>query len=307
VKVERRSLLKGAAFGAGALAFGALPAVGKSQRNGFRAVFFTDAHLPAEMSHPERLPNDEMRHQERGRRAFELAAAEEPDLVIFGGDNVFAIDQQNSRDNAEMQFANWNRVVDDKLNCPTISVIGNHDIWVPGEGVPVSDRKAFAKVGYQMPHRYYRHDAGGWSFFLLDVFGTGATEGLDEEQWAWFEGELASTDKPCCVVTHAPILSATNLLVGGAIGGTNRFRETFLRNPQVRLALSGHNHCVDRVEYDEVTYICGGAVSGAWWGGNYAEFPPAFVVLDLQPDGTLESEVVFWETAKGAPPLLQKY
>jgi 3',5'-cyclic AMP phosphodiesterase CpdA len=273
-------------------------------RGDFRIVFFADAHLPAEFSHPERLPNDVLRHQERGRRAFELAAAENPDLVVFGGDNVFAIDQQNSRDNAEMQFANWNRVVEAKLHCPTISVIGNHDIWVPEGDVPVSDRKAFAKVGYGMPHRYYRHDAGGWSFFLLDVFGTGATEGLDDEQWRWFESELENTDGPCCVVTHAPILSATALLVGGTIGGANRFRETFLRHPQVRLALSGHNHCVDRVSYDEVTYMCGGAVSGAWWEGNYAEFPPAFLVLDLNSDGSHQTQVVFWETPKGAPPVV---
>ena len=50
--------------------------------------------------------------------------------------------------------------------------------------------------------------------------------------------------------------------------------EVFRRNPLVKLCLSGHMHTCDRVEYRGVWYVCGGAVSGAWWGGSEYGFPP---------------------------------
>jgi hypothetical protein len=63
--------------------------------------------------------------------------------------------------------------------------------------------------------------------------------------------------------------------------------------------LSGHQHWLDKCELDRVSYLCGGAVSGAWWGGEYEGFPPAFLILDLNADGTFRSETVFWETKPG--------
>jgi hypothetical protein len=43
---------------------------------------------------------------------------------------------------------------------------------------------------------------------------------------------------------------------------------------------------VDRAEYNGVTYICDGAVCGAWWKGNHAECDEGYGVFDLFDDGT---------------------
>lgn len=200
------------------------------------------------------------------------------------------------------QFENWRNLLDGNVFVPYAHVIGNHDIWRPKEET-IEDPKSFAVEYFAMPHRYYRTDYRGWSFFLLDVFHPGSATQIDEEQWSWLDSELASASGPACIVTHTPIFSVSNIIESGGVGRAKEIRELFLKHENVRLALSGHQHHVDRCEYDRVVYICGGAVSGAWWNGSYAHFPPAYVILDLWPDGKVESRVCYWETAPGQSPV----
>ena len=56
----------------------------------------------------------------------------------------------------------------------------------------------------------------------------------------------------------------------------------------VRLLASGHIHLVDRVEYLGMTFVCDGAVSGAWWNGANQEFTEGRGVIDLWHDGSFE-------------------
>jgi predicted phosphodiesterase len=67
----------------------------------------------------------------------------------------------------------------------------------------------------------------------------------------------------------------------------------------VRLCLSGHIHLLDRCELDGVTYICDGAVSGAWWKGPLDGIREGFGVIDLRPDGgfTHRYEPYGWNAA----------
>lgn len=71
-----------------------------------------------------------------------------------------------------------------------------------------------------------------------------------------------------------------------------RIKDLFVRHPNVRLCLSGHLHLVDRVEYLGVTYLCNGAVSGAWWKGNHQECEPGYALIDLHNDGSFEHRYV---------------
>lgn len=294
---SRRTFLAQSALALAALpaargAVPALPAMPDPAR--LRLCFFTDAHLPYADT-LTRLPNAKFHHQERIRTAFARANAFQPEVFVFGGDNVFAVDQSNDggdrEDNARAQFANWKQVVAEQVRVPHHSVIGNHDIW---HARPAGqDPKALALAGYDMPHRYYSWALKGWKFVMLDVFSVGAAP-VDAEQLAWLEKELA-VEQPVCVVSHAPIFSVTAQLVGGAVGKAKVLRELFLRHPNVRLALSGHNHLVDACTLDRVTYICGGAVSGAWWEGDYEHCAPAFVIIDCDPAGDIRHQVVSWE------------
>jgi hypothetical protein len=51
-------------------------------------------------------------------------------------------------------------------------------------------------------------------------------------------------------------------------------------------------HTQDRCEYRGVTYVCGGAASGAWWRGAEYGFPPSYGSLDLHPDGGFDYRFV---------------
>lgn len=269
-------------------------------RGAFRICFFTDSHLPGPHTHEAdrggSISNSTLHYQERIRRAFDKANAFKPAAYVFGGDNVFAVDQGNSEENAKAQFDSWKTLLQEKVSVPHYSVLGNHDIW---QG---ATPKAMAIEAYGMPNRYYSWKQGGWKFLMLDVFGGDGTLDEKSEQGKWLVAELSKAEdkEPVCIVTHAPMMGLTSQIVGGGVGGLN-FRSFFYKYPQVRLALSGHQHMVDCCRIDRVTYICGGAVCGGWWEGDYEHFGPAFLIFDLKPDGTFDHQEIFWESDQPGP------
>jgi 3',5'-cyclic AMP phosphodiesterase CpdA len=262
-----------------------------------RICFFTDAHVPAPAP-GDANPENTTRHWARVRKAFDKANSYRPNLFVFGGDNVMAVDQGQTEEHGRAMFDNWATIVKEKVKAPHVSVIGNHDICYL-KGVEMTDRKALAKQSFQMPNRYYHREAAGWNFMLLDIFIPGAGTGIDKEQFDWLDAELGKTNRPVCLVSHAPFFGPSCQLDGDPVGGKKELRKLFQKHENVRLALSGHQHWLDKCELDRVSYLCGGAVSGAWWGGEYEGFPPAFLILDLNADGTFRSETVFWETKPG--------
>lgn len=240
-------------------------------------------------------------------RAFGRANREKPDVFLFGGDNVMAVDGGKTREVADAQFGEWKRALSTHVKRPAMHVIGNHDIWGwPSAESPDAGKKLAIET-FSMPKRYYEEAHGGWRFFLLDSFHP---EGclIDEEQMGWLKERLSATREPVVIVTHAPILSVTHFLEKGTLApngwavpaswqtrNTIELRDLLLDVKRPVLALSGHMHQIDRVEFRNVTYVCGGAVSGAWWAGSYLGFAPAFLTLDLLRDGTFEVQTIAWE------------
>lgn len=293
---RREFLATSAACAAGLLVTPALGQSSKPKKNALRICFFTDAHLPGPNTHPDRLPNDRLHHQERVQHAFDKANSFQPHAFVFGGDNVFALDQDNTPENAHAQCDNWKKVVDKNVRVSHHSVIGNHDIWTSAP----DDNRALARETFQMPANYYTWKMSDWKFVMLDVFTKQG--GIDDQQWAWLEQELSKPEdkEPVCIVSHTPLMGLTITVDGGGVGGRD-FRSFFYRFPQVKLALSGHNHMVDFCRIDRVTYICGGAVSAGWWEGDYQHFAPVFLIVDLFPDGKFESHEVYWELTNPHP------
>lgn len=293
---SRRQFLTQVGVGTAAVAVGVNAVRAEPAGAPLRVAFLTDTHLPTDR--PEVAP--------RVAKLIEeiQAAPQPPQLFLFGGDNVMNIDGRGTtEDNARGQMSLWKKTVMDRLRVPSLSVIGNHDIWWnAGEG----KEKELAVEHFRMPQRYYADSHGGWRFVMLDTFHKAGCE-LDDPQWEWLEAELAAHKEPTVVVTHAPILSATHFLepsiekghtyqvpAGWSPKGVVRFRQLFRKFPQVKLALSGHMHTIDRVEVDTATYVCGGAVSGAWWKGEYLDFPPSWHELLLNPDGTWSRTIRPW-------------
>ncbi|TWT32881.1 metallophosphoesterase family protein [Blastopirellula retiformator] len=300
-----QSLLGGGlALGAGAAAAAESTKTESPQGNPFRFAFLTDVHLPA--GKPQIAA--------RVARLVDgiQARPTSPSLFAFGGDCVMAVDGGQADDNVTAQFQGWRESVMERLAVPSVTCIGNHDIrWADkSSDQPASyAEKGKAIAAYDMPARYYSVDHGGWTFFSLDTYQRNGCE-IDETQWDWFAAELKKSDKPAVVLTHAPLFSVTHFFepstdkglgkgyvvpAGWSPQHLTKVRQLFREHPRVKLCLSGHMHTVDRVEVDNTTYICGGAVSGDWWNsGTYLDCPASWMEVKLYPDGSWAHEHHVW-------------
>lgn len=316
-ELNRRELLKaGAIAGALGLTLGSSglmrralaqpvtpPAPAKAGRaRSIRLVHMTDTHIQPEL--------DAFKGVEQCLGHIQ-SMSDRPSLILTGGDLVFdSFDQKAER--TGMLWDLWSKTLKDHCSLPIEHCIGNHDIWgwnkkksgTKGDEGKWGKRWVMDVLGLEKPYRTF--DRAGWRFVVLDsVFpdGEGYTGRLDEEQFAWLEGVLKGTPREMnvLVLSHIPILTVTAM--GAPKDAAVKKHETafslmmsdmprivglFKKHPNVRACLSGHIHQVDRVEYQGVTYLCDGAVSGGWWKGKHKECGEGYAVLDLFDDGRVE-------------------
>ena len=267
-----------------------------------RFVHLTDTHVrPGDASGPGTLA------------AFAAALEFHPDFLITGGDHVGCVLSADAGD-AHAQFNEYRDVLSAASPpCPVYPVMGNHDVFGWGKpDVAQSTRgygKAMAMQYLGLRRTHYTVDAGAWRILCLDNIAPrpgGYCGDLDAAQTEWLRHELAfAGHKHVAVVTHIPLLSAAVFF-----DGEDRVREdhwhvpdawmhrdcgpllSILRQGNARLMISGHIHLLDRVEYNGMTFICDGSVSGNWWHGAYHETPPGIGVFDLHDDGTFEHDYV---------------
>jgi len=307
-KASRRDLLKRAGL-AGAACL--LPAIsladgrkGKTNRKRvLRFAHFTDAHV-----------------EEHGADAKWLAKALEhanslsdpPSMILFSGDMIFEglqVDATVMRN----QWAQFHGVMKNSNSLPVQYCLGNHDIW-GWHSKTVDPReplygKRWALDTLQMDHPYYSFDKAGWHFVALDSVvqsGHGYVGHLDHDQTAWLERDLAvNCDKPTLIMSHIPILSACSAFFGFAEHTTGwhipgalmhldarHLKNVFHQHGNVKVAISGHLHLFDRVDYNSVSYLCNGSICGNWWKGPFQETPPGYTLMDLYDDGTWHREYV---------------
>lgn len=300
---RRRFLQTGMAAAAGAMTHGLWTPAARAQsapqaRRVARIAHLTDVHVQ-----PERA----------GDRGFaaclnHVQAHAKPDLVLFGGDSVFDVSETAPSRN-RLVADTWRRVLRAELSTPYRSAIGNHDI--PQMKQLVADRasddaaKAWACDLLGLDRRYFSFDQFGWHFAVLDSVRVGGPHGyaarLDDEQFDWLEKDLAAAAaarRPTVVLSHIPIVTVTGFFDGDRLKGgdwdvprsfmhvdANRLHELFVKNGQVKLCLSGHEHQFDRCLFDGVTYACSGAVCGEWWKGTYKHTPAGYAVIDLFENG----------------------
>jgi 3',5'-cyclic AMP phosphodiesterase CpdA len=244
------------------------------------------------------------------------ALPDRPDLILNGGDVIMdAVAAEESR--VALQWDLWNRIIRGHCEIPQEYCLGNHDIWgwnkkrsgCSGHEPLFGKKYALERMGLALPYRSF--DRAGWRFLVLDssfeAEGGAFIARLDAVQWEWLQSELAATppERPVLVLSHVPILAGGSVFFSGNPGETERsgnwivpsawmhidsraIVSLFARHPNVRLCLSGHTHLHDRVEYNGVTYICDGAVSGQWWRGDYHQTPAGYGILDLYENGRFE-------------------
>lgn len=276
-----------------ALPLGSMAAGGS--KPALRIAHLTDIHLKDKFDAPRRL-RDCLHHVQSQKPKV--------DFILNGGDLVFDMNKEDQATN-EAQWKLVKEVFKSASDLPMYSVLGNHDIWWKEK-----NEKEYALHQLEMAKPYYSFVKGGWKFICLDsvhldIDNTWYIGKLGEEQFHWLENELNNTDKtmPVCVLSHIPILTATLMIEDNIVNkwtmlGGDMHTDTaaiiglFYKHPNVKLCLSGHIHLRDKVVYNNVTYICNGAVSGAWWEGNRRETAPGYGLIDLYADGTFVEEYV---------------
>jgi 3',5'-cyclic AMP phosphodiesterase CpdA len=297
--MERRSALKG--IGGLLLAPALVSAAPKAKKHVLRVAHITDIHLKDKFGAPAKFEQCLHHLQQQNPK---------PDLILNGGDIVFDMNKENIS-TINNQWDLISGIYRSECSIPTRYCLGNHDIWwyEDNKGQAIYG-KQYALNRLQLSKPYYSFMQAGWKFIILDsvhldIDGTWYIGKLGDEQFAWLEDELKNTDvqTPVLVLSHIPILTATLMIEDNIInrwqmlGGdmhtdTSKIISLFYKHPNVKLCLSGHIHLRDKVVYNNVTYICNGAVSGAWWEGNRRETHPGYGIIDLFEDGSFEEKYV---------------
>ena len=277
-----------------------------SRKRSLRLAHMTDMHVQPELHAGEGMA---------AALAHAQSIQDPPQLILTGGDMVMdllGVDAARSK----AQWDVWQTVLKQKCSLPVKHCIGNHDVWgwnkvgskTTGQEPGWGKQQAIDHFG--LSGRYYSFDHGGWRFFVLDSVFPSRTSlyagRLDDEQFAWLQTELKKVPAamPVALVSHIHIVSVavlefTNpanneirLSAGMVHGDAAKIIRLLHKHPNVKLALSGHLHLTERIEYSGVTYLCGGAVCGGWWKGPHHGTPEGYLLVDLFDDGSVESRYV---------------
>lgn len=325
--LDRRSLLRGTSVLAAGFAAGAglgLPAralrgapVEPATPKGGRTRTLRLAHMTDIHVQPERKADEGMTKCLHALQDLK----NKPELLITGGDLIMdslATDEARTK----TQWDVFTRVMKSECGLPVQHTIGNHDIWgwyaaqskCTGDEPHYGKRWVMDVLGLAKP--YYSFERGGWKIIILDSVrpnGQGYLAYLDEVQMEWLGSELTNSGgKPVMIVSHIPISVGCALLMDGRIDNNQwqvsgralhmdakKLSKLFVKHPNVKLCVSGHLHLLERATFQGVTYICNGAVSGAWWEKEMAtendepfRAAQGYGLFDLYDDGTFEHTYV---------------
>ncbi|WP_459557836.1 metallophosphoesterase family protein [Lacunimicrobium album] len=264
-----------------------------------RILHLTDIHIRPEEQAAQRC---ERLLTEAIRQAGDF------ELVLNGGDSVYAVDYDNiTRERVLEQWELWDRCVVKPLGGKRmLSALGNHDMWwaAPSKTHDMYGKQyALDRLGQN--NRYLSTVESGWLILVLDGNNSGL---LDEEQLTWFHQQLREhAELPVLVMSHQPILFAQHLFQTGMSKRKHQIIDPVVNwKLQARPVyfISGHEHMLDQVSYANVTFLCNGAFSGAWWeyslqkkdmyeGNNsVAGTPMGYAIIDLNSDGTLNNQYI---------------
>lgn len=270
----------------------ALASEEKEKKNHLTVAHITDVHIRPEEDVPSRAVD-----------WLKLVKTHRPDFYLNGGDSIHDASYEGvSKERVLEQWKVWDLFREEIQESDVYSCIGNHDPWwdVPNKEKEPMFGKPYVVERLGIPAPYYSFDQGKWHFIILDGNHEGIS--LGEEQMAWLEDDLNSlpANTPTLVMSHFPITSITNALVGGQHKDHKELKQLFYAHKdKVRVCLSGHQHLLDRTWYNDVHYFCNGSLSGFWWGDGdeesagkqyYLETPPGYAILKLYDDGKVENE-----------------
>jgi len=250
-----------------------------------RLVQFTDPHLYGSESATLRgvatLP--------ALMRTLDLAQAREwpVDAVLVTGDLV--------QDDVT-GYQHFRRIFG-AFNVPVLCIPGNHD--EPAALHRELRGKPFVTEGHV--------DLGNWRIVLLDSCLVGSARGhLTKETLAALDSALSSADEKHTLVClhHHPVAMSSRWLDQVALDNTAEFFDVIDRHRNVRAIVWGHVHQA----YDGLrkgVRLLATPSTCAQFLPRSDDFavdsrPPAYRTLELRPDGTLVTEVVWVDSSAGS-------
>lgn len=287
--MKRRDFLEKSGIAAGALILpNSIKAEENSKGNVLRVAHITDVHIRPE----ENIPS-------RAIAWLEKVKSHKPDFFLNGGDSIHDASYKGvSQSRTLEQWEAWDQFRGQISEFEVFSCIGNHDPWwdVPNKTDEMYG-KPYVVKRLGIPSPYYSFDKANWHFIILDGNHEGISLGDEQMQWLTKELESLAPNTPTLMMSHFPITSITNDLVGGQYKDHRELKALFYRHrDKVKVCLSGHQHLLDRTWYNGVHYFCNGSLSGFWWGEGdeqsagkqyYLETPPGYAILELFENGDL--------------------
>lgn len=207
--------------------------------------------------------------QQMGAAATTLGAR----FVVSVGDNFYDTGVKSADD------PQWKTSFEDVYTAPSLQTpwyvaLGNHDY----RGVPQAQLDyALTSPRWRMPSRYYKVSGADHGFADADLFILDTSPFVEKyrvvpsrlrdnvlgqdpaAQLAWLDAELARSTAPWKLVFgHHTVFS------GGDHGDTEELvaqLKPILERHGVQAYINGHDHDLQQIEVDGVTYICSGAGS----------------------------------------------
>jgi len=183
----------------------------------------------------------------------EFVEDESPDLVVELGDRITDTDPDADRAALEGVAAVFAR-----LTTRRVHVMGNHDL----ENLSLADNEDCLGQSFAS----HSMDANGWHlvFWQADVHMTmDHAPTLTDDDLAWLESDLATTDLPAVVFSHVPLDGASmtgnyyfeaNPQFGG-YGNVDHAQKVISDAGVVALCVAGHVHWNNISRIDGIPYV----------------------------------------------------
>ena len=279
----------------------------QEKSNRFRFVFMTDIHVQLERGGVEGF-----------KAAIKAVNAlkPKPAFVVTGGDLIMdalgvSFERADSLYNLYIDMMKY-------FQMPVYNTIGNHEVFglYPESNIdpshPEYGKKMYAnRLGEGKTYRSFDYD--NWHFILLDGIGMTPERKyigyIDSTQIVWLKEDLnkVGNEQPIVMVSHIPFYTifsqykqgpTTQNTKGLVINNAHEISK-ICENFNLKLVLQGHLHTVEEINYYNVKYMIGGAVSGGWWKGSHEGFPEGFVVIDIEGDNiTWKYHTFGWDADK---------
>ncbi len=221
-------------------------------------------------------------------RVLEDARKASPDLVIATGDLTERGDEASYRRLAGLLPS---------IGVPVLVLPGNHD----------SPRRMASFLCRDRISAPRTHDEGGWRFVLLDSRVRGAAHGevTDEDRQELRELLTETDDTPTVVALHHPPISPCPAF-GCQLVGAASLLDLLAEHACVKAVIAGHSHLEAEAAYRGIRVVttpstCAVALHSTaaectdledfWASHSFDPSRHGYRMLDLEPDGTMRTEV----------------